>query len=220
MAQMEDDPAVLAEYPKVPENDEKLNRDVINNVEMGDDELANEVINELGFQDGQTNSNPLLAQHPGHDEGKKKEAAPEGDAKPAADDKAAEKPKEGDDAAAAAKPAAEGGDSAAKGDGKKKSKANAPPKKPVNQYAQAWMTAAKKKTNGDKKEKKPYEEGTPKEILKSDIYRDAVGRFLPEFEHDRALEQAREKDISIDHSEVGEEKERDGYYPNELDEEM
>ena len=82
------------------------------------------------------------------------------------------------------------------------------------------MTAAKKKTTGDKKEKKPYEEGTPKEVLKSDIYRDAVGRFLPEFNHDRALDAAREKDISIDHSEVGEEKERDGYYPNELDEEM
>jgi hypothetical protein len=34
------------------ESDDKLNRDVINNVEMGDEDLANEVINELGFQNG------------------------------------------------------------------------------------------------------------------------------------------------------------------------
>lgn len=56
--------------------------------------------------------------------------------------------------------------------------------------------------------------------MQSTTYRDAVNRFLPEFEKDRALDMAREKDISIDHSEIGEEKERDGYYPNELDEEM
>lgn len=43
---------------------------------------------------------------------------------------------------------------------------------------------------------------------------------MPQFYKDRALDEARDKDVSIDHSEVLEEKERDGYYPNELDEEM
>ena len=82
------------------------------------------------------------------------------------------------------------------------------------------MDASKKQNNADKKDKKAYEEGTPKEVLQTTYYRDAVARFLPEFNKDRVLDMAREKDISIDHSEVGEEKERDGYYPNELDEEM
>lgn len=44
------------------------------------------------------------------------------------------------------------------------------------------------KNGGDKKDKKPYEEGTPKSVLKNPAYRDAVAKFLPEFNHDKALD--------------------------------
>jgi len=57
-------------------------------------------------------------------------------------------------------------------------------------------------------------------VLKDPEYRDALERFLPQFYKDRALDEARDKDVSIDHSEISEEKEREGYYPNELDEEI
>ena len=83
-----------------------------------------------------------------------------------------------------------------------------------------WLDNAKSTKDADKKDAKPYESGTPKKVLATPEYRDAVEQFLPQFYKDRALDLARDQDASIDHSEVLEEKERDGYYPNELDEEM
>jgi hypothetical protein len=41
------------------------------------------------------------------------------------------------------------------------------------------MTASKNSRSADKNEKKPYEAGTPDEILKNAEYRKAVARFLP-----------------------------------------
>jgi len=50
---------------------------------------------------------------------------------------------------------------------------------------------------------------------------DAVGRFLPEFNQDPALEAAtRNSTLPIDQSDITEEKEREGYYPSDLDAEM
>ena len=45
---------------------------------------------------------------------------------------------------------------------------------------------------------------------------------MPQFEKDKALENERndKKSGGIDHSVIGEEKEREGYYPNELDDEI
>jgi len=49
-------------------------------------------------------------------------------------------------------------------------------------------------------------------------YIDQVNKFLPQFYQDPALEQAtRNSTIPIDQSEITEEKEREGYYPTELD---
>jgi len=49
-----------------------------------------------------------------------------------------------------------------------------------------------------------------------------IDRFLPQFTKDKALENERDDktDSGIDHSVIGEEKEREGYYPNELDDEI
>lgn len=51
---------------------------------------------------------------------------------------------------------------------------------------------------------------------------DAVSRFLPEFNKDPAMEAANRNGqaLPIDQSDITEEKERDGYYPTDLDEEM
>ena len=50
---------------------------------------------------------------------------------------------------------------------------------------------------------------------------DAVGRFLPEFYQDPALiEATRNGTMPIDQSDITEEKEREGYYPSDLDQEM
>jgi hypothetical protein len=50
---------------------------------------------------------------------------------------------------------------------------------------------------------------------------DAVGRFLPEFYQDPALMEAtRNGTMAIDQSDITEEKEREGYYPSDLDQEM
>jgi len=49
----------------------------------------------------------------------------------------------------------------------------------------------------------------------------AVNRFLPEFNQDPALNEAtRNGTIPIDQSDITEEKEREGYYPNDLDAEV
>ena len=49
---------------------------------------------------------------------------------------------------------------------------------------------------------------------------DEINRFLPEFHKDPALEAAtRDSNIPIDQSDITEEKEREGYYPTELDQE-
>ena len=49
-----------------------------------------------------------------------------------------------------------------------------------------------------------------------------IDRFMPQFDKDKALENERDDKTSggIDHSVIGEEKEREGYYPNELDDEI
>jgi len=50
---------------------------------------------------------------------------------------------------------------------------------------------------------------------------DQVNRFLPEFYQDPALNAAtRNSTIPIDQSDITEEKEREGYYPNDLDAEV
>jgi hypothetical protein len=50
---------------------------------------------------------------------------------------------------------------------------------------------------------------------------DAVGRYLPEFNQDPVLNEAtRNSTIPIDQSDITEEKEREGYYPSDLDQEM
>jgi len=49
----------------------------------------------------------------------------------------------------------------------------------------------------------------------------AVGRFLPEFYQDPILNAAtRNSTMPIDQSDITEEKEREGYYPNDLDAEL
>ena len=54
------------------------------------------------------------------------------------------------------------------------------------------------------------------------MYTRMIDRFMPQFEKDKALENERDDKTSggIDHSVIGEEKEREGYYPNELDDEI
>ena len=50
---------------------------------------------------------------------------------------------------------------------------------------------------------------------------DQVNKFLPEFYQDPALNEAlKNNTVPIDQSEITEEKEREGYYPNDLDAEM
>lgn len=53
------------------------------------------------------------------------------------------------------------------------------------------------------------------------IYMEAVGKYLPEYYQDPALNEATRNSTNIiDQSDITEEKEREGYYPNDLDEEV
>lgn len=63
-------------------------------------------------------------------------------------------------------------------------------------------------------------DNTPEEIKASPVYRKLIDRFMPQFEKDKALEHERSENKGIDHSVIGEEKEREGYYPNDLDDEI
>lgn len=57
-----EDPELSTDYPSISSSEESVvNKDVINNVEKGEDDLNNEVLEELGFIDGHTNTNPALA---------------------------------------------------------------------------------------------------------------------------------------------------------------
>ena len=61
---------------------------------------------------------------------------------------------------------------------------------------------------------------TPDWIKEHPDYKKLVDRFLPEFFKDENLEKSKNLKPVIDHDEIKETKEREGYYPNELDQEM
>ena len=137
-----------------------------------------------------TKVNLSQAKHPGHGDGDKKG----GKSKSELPDKV-------------------GGDKIKKDSDHKK----APAKKAhVNQFANWW------ETSGKPDHEKTVHDSTPQEIKDHDVYKDMIDRFLPQFTKDKALENERDDktDSGIDHSVIGEEKEREGYYPNELDDEI
>lgn len=167
--------------------------------------MANDVIAELGFDKGITNS--AYSNRFAQEDGDEKKDEGGDDAKKEGGD---EKKEGGDDAKK------EGGDDAKKEGGDAKGGESTDSKK------------AKKKANmkpivksATKDEPKDYEAGTPAHILDRPDYMDEVNRLLPEFYQDPALEQAtRNSTIPIDQSEITEDKEREGYYPTDLDQEV
>jgi len=89
-------------------------------------------------------------------------------------------------------------------------------KKSANQYANWWETSSKPIAE------KTVHDNTPDHIKNDPTYQAMIDRFMPEYTKDNALENERNDKTSggIDHSVIGEEKEREGYYPNELDDEI
>lgn len=86
------------------------------------------------------------------------------------------------------------------------------PSKSVNQYANWWETPVNSKA--------PTKDDTPEEIREHPDYKKLVDRFLPEFFADNNLNKHLAGKPQIDHDEIKETKEREGMYPNELDQEM
>ena len=70
------------------------------------------------------------------------------------------------------------------------------------------------------KENVKPKDDTPDEIKEHPEYKKLVDRFLPEFFKDANLEKHKAGKPQIDHDVIKETKEREGYYPNELDQEM
>lgn len=174
--------------------------------------MANEVMDELGFSKGETTH--YLSQHDPEEEAKEKAEA-EASKKAEGADAAAAKPA-GEEAKA---PAAEGEKPAGKADKAAESKKPAA-KKPVNKYNNWWKKEEESAEQAYINDKKGYEDGTPDHILTNAHYMKEVGRLLPEFYQDPAYEAAtRNSTIPIDQSDITEEKEREGYYPTDLDQE-
>jgi len=74
----------------------------------------------------------------------------------------------------------------------------------------------------DKKKVVKLKDDTPFHIKAHPDYKKMVGRFLSGNFKDKNLEVMNEETAknTINHDEIGEEKEREGMYPNELDDEM
>ena len=183
---------------QIDDLEDHITADVFKKVEAADDDMANELIAELGFNHGVTNSAFTNSLSQARDGDEKKEGGDE--KKEGGDEK-----KEGGDEKK------EGGDEKKEGGDAKDGDADAKKAKKA-----ANKTPELKSANKD--EPKDYEKGTPAQILDLPDYMDQVNRFLPQFNQDPALEQAtRNSTIPIDQSEITEEKEREGYYPTELD---
>jgi len=156
------------------------------------------------------------------------QADPEAEAKP--DEKAADKPAE----------KAEGGDQlkAVGNDSGDNKTAGAPADS--NKGQDGWTSTSPKDTNDPNYWNKmhgnyhgaynwwekpwwaktePAKDDTPDEIKNHPAYEKMVDRFLPKFVKDENLENHLKKG-EIDHDKILEEKEREGYYPNDLDQEM
>jgi hypothetical protein len=83
--------------------------------------------------------------------------------------------------------------------------------KSANQYANWWEEVTTKA---------PKKDDTPEWIRDHPDYKKLVDRFLPEFFADANLNTHLARKPIIDHDDIKETKEREGVYPNELDQEM
>lgn len=74
----------------------------------------------------------------------------------------------------------------------------------------------------DQRKKVELKDDTPFEVKSHPDYKKMVGRYLSGHFQDDALETMKKRNAkaTINHDEIGEEKEREGMYPNDLDQEM
>ncbi len=73
-----------------------------------------------------------------------------------------------------------------------------------------------------RKEEHKLKDDTPMNIKSHPVYKQMIGRFINGHFKDKDLETMKKQNAkdTINHEEIGEEKEREGMYPNELDQEI
>jgi hypothetical protein len=139
--------------------------------------MANDVISELGFADGVTNS------------AFKKSLAQEDDEKK--EDAGEEKKEKGDEKKEGGNEKKEGGDEKKEGADEKKEggddKKDGDAKAPDSGGMKSTKKPPKPAKTATKDEVKDYEKGTPAYILDNPDYLDQVNRYMPEFYQDPAL---------------------------------